>query len=284
MIGKLLGKKIGRALGNGIGQILGERRPAPIPDALWDECVAGLPFLDALDDDEKCRLRALCQEFLGEKEFSSAGGLELDDAMCVSIAAQGCLPILNLGLRAYAGWVGIVVYADEFVIPRSVEDEFGVVHEYDEIASGEAWAGGPLLISWSDAQMAGAGYNVVIHEFAHKLDMQNGDADGIPPMPRTISREQWKETLFDAWEDFCAEVDAAEESFATAGATDEDDADEFCLPSGLDPYGAESPAEFFAVMSEAFFETPTLLQARFPELYALLTAFYRQDPATRKHA
>ncbi|MBK5915622.1 zinc-dependent peptidase [Rhodocyclus purpureus] len=277
MIGKLLGRTLGRVF----GRVTGER--PQIPDELWQATLAGLPFLDALDDDEKCRLRALCQEFLGEKEFSSAGGLELDDAMCVSIAAQGCLPILNLGLRAYAGWVGIVVYPDEFVIPRSVEDEFGVVHEYDEIASGEAWAGGPLLISWSDAQMAGAGYNVVIHEFAHKLDMCNGEADGIPPLPRTISRTQWEETLFDAWEDFCAEVDAAEEACAAAGAP-EDAADDFCLPSGLDPYGAESPAEFFAVMSESFFETPTLLQARFPELYALLTAFYRQDPATRKHA
>jgi Mlc titration factor MtfA (ptsG expression regulator) len=107
-------------------------------------------------DDEQLRLRALAEDFLAEKEFTAAGGLELSDAICVSIAAQGCLPILELGLDYYRGWVGVIVYADEFIIPRSVEDEFGVVHEYQELASGEAWEGGPLLISWRDAQMAGS--------------------------------------------------------------------------------------------------------------------------------
>jgi Mlc titration factor MtfA (ptsG expression regulator) len=260
---------IGRFFKHTLGQVFGRREPAPIADTIWQETLAALPFLGALAEDEKSELRALCEAFLAEKQFTSAGGLELSDAMCVSIAAQGCLPILKLGLARYAGWVGIVVYPDEFVIPRSIEDEFGVVHEYDEVASGEAWAGGPLLISWRDAQMAGDGYNVVIHEFAHKLDMQSGEADGVPPLPRSISREDWEETLLDAWEDFCDEVDAADER------------NEDCLPSNLDAYGAESPAEFFAVMSEAFFETPDLLQKRFPELYSHFTAFYRQDPAVR---
>jgi hypothetical protein len=126
-----------------------------------------------------------------------------------------------------------------------------------------------LLISWRDAQMAGDGYNVVIHEFAHKIDMQSGEADGVPPLPRSISRTDWEETLLGAWEDFCDEVDASDER------------NEEYLPSSLDAYGAESPAEFFAVMSEAFFETPALLLARFPELYSRFAAFYRQDPATR---
>ncbi|WP_228273802.1 M90 family metallopeptidase [Rhodocyclus tenuis] len=286
MIGKLFGDMVGSTL----GQIFGRREAVTVPEALWHETLATLPFLAALAADEQQRLRGLCEAFLGEKEFTTAGGLELSDAICVSIAAQGCLPILNLGLSAYAGWVGIVVYPDEFVIPRRIEDDFGVVHEYDEVASGEAWEGGPLLISWRDAQMAGDGYNVVIHEFAHKLDMQNGPADGVPPLPRGISHAAWEETLLGAWEDFCAEVDAAEEdyertSFASDNEGDDDAsdtaADEFALPSGLDPYGAESPAEFFAVMSEAFFETPALLSERFPGLYRLFTAFYRQNPLTR---
>ncbi|MBK1679150.1 hypothetical protein CKO20_01970 [Rhodocyclus tenuis] len=281
-------------VGSTLGQIFGRREAVTVPEALWQETLATLPFLAALAADEQQRLRGLCEAILGEKEFTTAGGLELSDAICVSIAAQGCLPILNLGLSAYAGWVGIVVYPDEFVIPRRIEDDFGVVHEYDEVASGEAWEGGPLLISWRDAQMAGDGYNVVIHEFAHKLDMQNGPADGVPPLPRGISHADWEDTLLGAWEDFCAEVDAAEENYerslgagehASSAISDDNageaDDDDFALPSGLDPYGAESPAEFFAVMSEAFFETPALLSERFPELYRLFTAFYRQNPLTR---
>jgi hypothetical protein len=242
------------------------QEPAPVPDALWQAVVSALPFLAALSGEEQARLRSLAEDFLAEKEFTAAGGLELSDAICVSIAAQGCLPILNLGLDYYRGWVGVIVYADEFIIPRSVEDEFGVVHEYQELASGEAWDGGPLLISWRDAQMAGAGYNVVIHEFAHKLDMLNGDANGIPPLPAEISRRDWQQAMDASYEHFCARVDQA------------DAADEETL---FDPYAAENPGEFFAVMSEAFFETPDILQAEYPALYQNLTVFYRQDPASR---
>jgi Mlc titration factor MtfA (ptsG expression regulator) len=262
-------------LGKLIGWLRGTRQTAAIPDALWDETLAALPFIDALDEDEKSRLRALCQDFLAQKEFTSAGGLELTDAMCVSIAAQGCLPILNLGLASYRDWVGIVVYPDEFVIPRSVEDEFGVVHEYDDVASGEAWAGGPLLVSWRDAQMAGDGYNVVIHEFAHKLDMINGDADGVPPLPASIPRRTWETTLLAAYDDFCERVDAAAEQDGDGSS------EAFYEATGLDDYGAESPGEFFAVMSETFFEAPDVLLDAYPELYAQLRVFYRQDPVTR---
>ena len=261
-------------LGKLIDWLRGTREPAVIPDALWDETLTTLTFIDALDDEEKARLRQLCEDFLAQKEFASAGGLELTDAMCVSIAVQGCLPILNLGLESYRDWVGIVVYPDEFVIPRSVEDEFGVVHEYDDIASGEAWAGGPLLVSWRDAQMAGDGYNVVIHEFAHKLDMINGEADGIPPLPASIPRRAWEATLLAAYDDFCALVDAAEARGDSAGEA-------FYEATGLDDYGAESPGEFFAVMSETFFEAPDVLLQTYPALYAQMRLFYRQDPATR---
>jgi hypothetical protein len=253
-------------IGKIINWLRGEREATPLPDALWHETIAGLPFLAGLSDTEQDRLRRLSETFLAEKEFTTAGGLELTDAMCVSIAAQGCLPILNLGLDYYRGWVGIVVYPDEFVIPRSIEDEFGVVHEYDDVASGEAWEGGPLLISWRDAQMAGQGYNVVIHEFAHKLDMRNGAADGIPPLPEGISRATWEATLLAAYDDFCALVDEAEER-------GED--------TLLDPYAAENPGEFFAVVSEAFFETPKILREEYPALYELLTVFYAQDPTGR---
>jgi Mlc titration factor MtfA (ptsG expression regulator) len=191
--------------------------------------------------------------------------------MCASIAVQGCLPILNLGLGCYRDWVGIVVYPDEFVIPRIVEDEFGVVHEYDDVASGEAWEGGPLLVSWRDAQMAGDGYNVVIHEFAHKLDMLNGEADGVPPLPADIPRREWENALLAAYDDFCARVDTAEAHgwpFEEALA--------------IDPYASENPGEFFAVLSEIFFETPDILYREYPALYELFSRFYRQDPLKRE--
>ena len=241
-------------------------RPAKqngISDALWHATIGGLSFFDRLTPEDIKRLRALTESFLAEKEFTSASGLELSDAMCVSIAAQGCLPILNIGLESYRDWLGIIVYPDEFIIPRMVEDEFGVVHEYDDVASGEAWEGGPLLISWHDAQMAGDGYNVVIHEFAHKLDMLNGEADGIPPLHAGMSRQVWSETLHAAFEDFCRLVDVAED---------------YGRETLLDPYAAEHPGEFFAVMSEAFFESPELLHAEYPELYTQFTLFFRQDP------
>ena len=247
-----------------INWLRGRQEATRIPEELWQQTLASQPFLERLSADEIARLKQLCEDFLAEKEFSSAGGLELTDAICVSIAVQGCLPILNLGLSCYRGWVGIVVYPGEFVVPRVIEDEFGVVHEFDDIASGEAWEGGPVLISWDDAQMAGSGYNVVIHEFAHKLDMLNGDADGLPPLPPGLTPQLWEETLLAAYDDFCQRVDDAEQRGEE---------------TRLDPYAAENPAEFFAVMSETFFEMPELLKEEYPELYALFCRFYRKDPA-----
>ncbi len=246
-------------IGRLVSRLFGKHAPAEIPDALWQETLARLPFLGWLSADGRQRLRALTTRFLDEKEFTATGGLELDDRMRLSIAVQGCLPILNLGLDWYAGWVGIVVYPAEFVIPRSIIDEDGVVHEYDEVASGEAWGGGPLLVSWQDVEMAGAGYNVVIHEFVHKLDMLNGEADGLPPLHPGMLPADWEAALSAAYDDFCERVDAGEDTT-------------------LDPYAAESPGEFFAVLAEAFFETPQMLHDEYPAVYAQLAAFFRLDP------
>lgn len=249
-------------LGTCLGKRWGQRPPPHIDPALWQRTLARSPFLAALPPADASRLRALAEGFLASKEFSAAGGLVLSDDICVSIAAQGCLPVLNLGLSAYADWVGIVVYPDEFSVPRQVADESGVVHEYTDVLSGEAWEGGPLLLSWQDVQAAGAGYNVVIHEFAHKLDMLNGMADGIPPLHSGLDEAAWEDCLLAAYDDFCAALDAGQ-------------------PPAIDPYAADDPAEFFAVCSEVFFETPQVLQAAYPAFYALLARYYRQDPATR---
>lgn len=254
-----------------LGKLLAWLRPAPrqvnIPQPLWQTTIDALPFLGELDEEEGERLQSLCEQFLASKEFASADGAIIDDAARVAIAAQGCLPILNLGLSWYRGWVGIVLYPDEFVIARQSVDEFGIVHEFDDVVSGEAWEGGPLILSWQDAQLAGGGYNVIIHEFAHKLDMLNGDADGLPPLHQGMSRQAWCDCLEATYADFCQQVDAAEaEGIATA----------------IDAYGAASPAEFFAVSSETFFELPGLLHAEYPDWYAQLAAFYRQEPLLRQ--
>ncbi|HXE37127.1 MAG TPA: M90 family metallopeptidase [Azonexus sp.] len=238
-------------------------KASAIPDPLWASTIAGLPFLAKLSDDEQRRLKALAENFLAEKEFTTAGGLQLSDEICVAIAAQGCLPILNLGLAAYRGWVGIVVYPNEFVVPRQLADDSGVVHEYDDVLSGEAWQGGPLLVSWHDVQMAGAGYNVVIHEFAHKLDMLNGEADGMPALHSGISEAEWQDVFNAAYDDFCRRVDRHEETI-------------------IDPYASEEPAEFFAVLSEGFFELPEVIHDEYPALYDLLRRYYRQDPLARR--
>ncbi|WP_323118761.1 M90 family metallopeptidase [Burkholderia alba] len=252
-------------------------RTHPIPDALWRSTVERLPFLAYLSGSDLQRLRDLTSLFLARKSFSTAHDLELTDAMTVGIAAQACLPILNLDLDLYRGWVGIVVYPGEFVIRKTVEDEDGVVHEIEQDASGEAWEGGPVILSWEDAQMTDGtdAYNVVIHEFAHKIDMVNGFADGHPPLFRRwhapfIDAQGWSDVFDHAYDQFCRRVDSVPDR---AWARFERD-------SLIDPYAADHPSEFFAVCSEALFVRPKVFESEFPELYRLLARYYRQDPAS----
>lgn len=239
------------------------RQPKAIPEAAWQNALAGHPYFVDLQADELTRLKHLAEAFLAQKEFSTAGGLELNDDICISIAAQGCLPILELGLAAYRDWIGIIVYPDEFRVHRELADDSGVVHSYDDVLSGEAWEGGPLLLSWRDAQMASDEYNVVIHEFAHKLDMLNGEVDGIPLLHSGISETQWASILFAAWEDFCQRVDRGEHTH-------------------IDPYASEAPEEFFAVICEGFFGMPQVIAREYPALYALLCRYFKQDPLARR--
>ena len=239
-------------------------RHAALPDVAWRAAVSGLPVLHGLAEDELVRLRELTTLFLNEKQMVAAGGFPLDDDMRIKIAAQACLPILNLGLDYYAGWVSVIVYPGEFVPEHEFMDEAGVVHVVRDATLGESWERGPVVLSGADALRGGEhdGVNVVIHEFAHKLDMLNGAMNGFPPLHREMPTEQWAQVFSAAYADFCAQVEGGPET-------------------ALDPYGAESPAEFFAVTSEAFFETPHLLQREYPGVYRQLSAFYRQDPASR---
>jgi Mlc titration factor MtfA (ptsG expression regulator) len=225
-----------------------------IDDALWRRATRGLPFVPGSK-----KLKDLALLFLAEKQFAGAHGIEVSDEMRVAIAAQACLPVLRLGLDWYDGFVGIVVHSDEVVARREVMDDDGIVHEYDEALTGEAMHGGPVMLSWHAA--AHDPYmNVVIHEFAHKLDMANGEADGLPPLHAGMERKAWIETFREAYEGFCEAVERGRDTW-------------------LDPYAAEHPSEFFAVISEAFFESPAETRRRYPGVYEQLKLFYRQDPA-----
>ena len=234
-----------------------------LPDeALWRRVTGGLPFLRGLGAAEAQRLHDYAVLFLDEKEMHGARGFVLTDAVRLSIAVQACLPILNLGLDAYQGWVGIVIYPGEFRVRRTEMDESGVLHEYDDELSGEAWPGGPVILSWQDVELGAAGYNVVIHEFAHKLHMNFGDLDDFPLPQADMDREQWLLAWEAAYARFCGQVDRGVETV-------------------IDPYASEDPAEFFAVLSEAFFTLPQAVRSTYPELYRQLALFYRQDPAAR---
>ena len=229
--------------------------------------LARFPFLSWRSEADQARLRELATLFLDAKEFHGVQGLAVDDLMAVCIAAQACLPALNLGLGWYDGFVGIVVHADVVVAQREMVDDDGVVHHFEEELSGEAMHGGPVMLSWRDVEGAGEsadeGYNVVIHEFVHVMDMRDGLADGVPALPDRAARDEWVAVMGQEYGDFCGRIDA----------------DEYTL---LDPYAAEAPEEFFAVASEAFFVAPRDFQAEHPALYTLLSGFFRQDPAAHQ--
>lgn len=237
----------------------------PIPDDLWRLTLAQHSFLARQDPVDARRLRELSTLFLADKEFAGMQGLQVTDSMAVAIAAQACLPILNLGLLWYDGFKGIVVHPDAVRARREHVDEIGVVHHYDEELAGEAMHGGPVMLSWQDVAESGAsaewGYNVVIHEFVHILDLRDGQADGVPALPDRQSRERWLKILTDQYEQFCVDVDAGVDTL-------------------LDPYGAEAIDEFFAVAAEVFFVAPQDLLAEHEPLYELLRGFFKQDPAS----
>lgn len=241
-------------------------RSAALPDALWREALAALPFLDLYTDAELARLRDIVVLFLDAKGIVGARGHRVTPRQRVVIAVQACVPVLNLDLSFYDGFENVIVYPDEFVPGWEWEDEAGVVHKNDGALAGEAMPRGPVVLSWPDVEASAdweaTGMNLVIHEFAHKIDMVNGDANGCPPLPAGMLVREWRHTLAAAYDDFCARQDRGEDT-------------------EIDPYAAESPAEFFAVLSEVFFADPLLLRQEYPDVYAQFARFYRQDLASR---
>jgi len=237
-----------------------------IPDDLWRESLEALPFLAIYTESELSRLRERVVLFLNDKSIVAASGFEVTPLMRAMIAIQACVLVLNLDHRFYDGWENVIVYPDEFITNLEYEDEAGVVHRRAEPLAGEAMPGGPVVLSWPDIEAStdwsATGMNLVIHEFAHKIDMKNGEANGFPPLPPEMPRRGWQRTMTEAYDDFRRRVEKGEDT-------------------AIDPYAAESPAEFFAVLSEVFFADPTLLRMEYPKTYQLFTQFYRQDPASR---
>lgn len=232
-----------------------------IPESLWQEVIAAQPLLARLSAPARQRLHDLATLLVAEKRFYGIAGFEVGALEKTTIAALGCLPILELDLDWYRGWYSILIYPSGFRTRHEYRDESGLVHEQVSDLIGEAWDRGPLVLSWENIQNGAAldGYNVILHEFAHKLDMLNGTANGMPPLHRDMSRRDWTRAFTDAWN----QAQAA----AAAGQ-----------PPVIDRYALESPGEFFAVACEAFFELPERLCAGYPAVYEQLRRFFRQDP------
>ncbi len=255
---------------------------APVPDIsadLWLQTLSRYPFLAALPLEHQAKLRALAALFLDRKEFHGAHGLEVSDAMAIDIAAQACLPLLHWGdaheaLDRYDDFVTIVVHPAEAVARRESRDAAGVVHQYTEVLAGEAMEGGPVMLSWRHVAESGAsaghGSNVVVHEFVHKIDMQNGHANGCPPLPRNLMGARGPRAALRAWQ---AVWEPAYADFREAIAK----ADRFGAERPwLDAYGATAPAEFFAVACEAYFVSRERFAQEFPSLMPALDGFFNR--------
>ena len=240
-------------------------------DEEWKAALRELPFLDHYASEALARLRDLTTLFLVEKSIVSGAtsgehSLEVTPHMRIMIGAQACLLIIGRGatvaeaMRDYDGWENVVVYPGDFPRTYDFEDDAGVVHRLDEPIAGESWEGGPVLLSWP-AVAAGyeeTGMALVIHEFAHKIDMLDGAVNGLPPLP-VDARAAFRGAIDAAYTHFCGCVDRN-------------------LDTAIDPYAAESIDEFFAVTCEVFFAEPELLLLEYPAYAELLQSYFRVDP------
>ncbi len=239
------------------------RKPFP---PTWEPHLRGLPFFHTLNAEQQQRLRTQVQVFIAEKDWEGCGGLKLDNAIRVGIAAQACLLILELDLDYYARVRTILVYPGAFHNNMEGAGPDGSVGKDHGALAGEAWLSGQVILAWDLAfhggRDPGDGRNPVFHEFAHKLDMLDGWADGEPPLHQRDQIQHWRGILQQEFDDLCAR--------RAAGKSTE-----------LTDYATTNRAEFFAVSTEFFFERPAQLQQVRPELFQCLKDFYRQDPLAR---
>jgi hypothetical protein len=238
-------------------------RPPALTPGQETQLVAELPWLSRLDHERRGRLAALVARFLAGKTITPLHGLVLDENQRLRLAALACLPLLEFGAQGLAGWNQVVVYPGAFRVQRQHHHEdTGVLEEWQEDLAGESWEHGPLVLSWDDIQAdladPEAGFQLVVHEMAHKLDALDGAMDGTPPLPAQWQRE-WARDFQAAYDEFCARLDAGGES-------------------PIDAYAAQAPEEFFAVTSEYHFSAPALLAEEMPAVAAHLHRFYGASP------
>jgi Mlc titration factor MtfA (ptsG expression regulator) len=226
-----------------------------------------VPLVRSLPVDLQLQLKKHMQVFIAEKSFLGCKGLCVTEEMRVVIAAQACLLILNRATDYFGSVRQILVYPGAFVVNRTTVDDAGVQQVHRQALSGESWSEGQVILSWQDtiegAAVAGDGRNVVIHEFAHQLDQENGAAHGAPPPALGDARHdvrRWSEVFHAAYVRLQSEARHGVQGLLTH-------------------YGAQDPAEFFAVVSEVFFEQGPALALEYPALYQELSGYYKVDPA-----
>ena len=239
------------------------RAPSPAVDAaLWRQVVNRHRRLLRLSAEQQETLRQLSGRFLAEKTFSVTHDFQLSPLRAALLASVACLPVLHLGFDWLQGWRELIIYPGQFRVRRHELDEHGVAHEWDDELAGEAWEQGPVVLSWadvlSDLRRPQPGFDVVIHEIAHKIDASDGAIDGVPRLPRS-QREQWIAVMQAAFDQLNAELDGGR-------------------AAPIDDYAAESPEEFFAVCSEYHFTAPQQLSDALPAVAEQLTGFYGPSP------
>jgi MtfA peptidase len=239
-------------------------RQRAFPDA-WEAILKGnVPAYGRLDRKDQAELRGHVLVFLNEKKFEGCGGLEMTDEVRVTIAAQACMLLLRREASYYPQMKTILVYPSRYFSVASQHIGGGVVVEKAQTRLGESWHRGPVVLSWDDVRHGAIdpddGRNVTLHEFAHQLDSEFGETDGAPALPRASMYTPWARILQREYDKLRDELERHRKPF-------------------IDAYGATNPAEFFAVITEAFFEQPRQLKRKHPALYDQLSQFYRQDPA-----
>ena len=233
--------------------------------AKWEEILQNdVAYFHRLPPKDQDELRRHIQIFLDEKTFEGCGGQVITDRIRVVIAAQACILLLHRQTDYYPSLRSILVYPHHYFAPVTRQLGGGVVAVENQGRLGESWQRGPVVLSWDEVSRTAHdhndAHNVVFHEFAHQLDSESGRANGSPPLARRSMYLAWARVLGSEYQQLINTI-------------------EHHHKSDIDPYGATNPAEFFAVVSEAFFEKPRQLRFKHPALYEQLALFYEQNPA-----